>query len=100
MEKKVRKMVRKNNKVSKEEESISHKIEEHDWIHYLDTIANQIKVKPNFWKLFFTDFIMWKHLIFGASYPYQYRLSGRGKWKGAKDAILTAERRQKCGINI
>ncbi|XP_055929743.1 flavin-containing monooxygenase 5-like [Argiope bruennichi] len=61
-----------------------------DYIPYMDDIANEIGCKPNLWKLFFTDFKLYKALAFGPSLPYQYRLEGPHKWDGAREAILTA----------
>ncbi|XP_015923643.1 flavin-containing monooxygenase 5-like [Parasteatoda tepidariorum] len=60
-----------------------------DYIDYLDELAVEIGVKPNFWNLLFTDPKLFKALIFGPSVPYQYRLIGPHKWDGARNAILT-----------
>ncbi|UYV69879.1 K02A2.6-like [Cordylochernes scorpioides] len=63
------------------------------YINYLDEIANIIGCKPNFFKMFFTDPILFFYCVFGPCLPYQFRLSGPGAWKGARDAILTYKKR-------
>ncbi|XP_022108773.1 dimethylaniline monooxygenase [N-oxide-forming] 5-like [Acanthaster planci] len=60
-----------------------------DWIKYMDSIAVEIGVKPDLWKLFWSDPALALHCFFGPCLPYQYRLMGPGKWNGAKDAINT-----------
>lgn len=60
-----------------------------DYVQYLDEIASQFGVKPNLWKLLFTDPKLFWALLFGPSLPYQYRLEGPHKWDGARHAILT-----------
>ncbi|UYV69880.1 hypothetical protein LAZ67_7001069 [Cordylochernes scorpioides] len=63
------------------------------YVNYLDEIANIIGCKPNFFKMFFTDPILFFYCVFGPCLPYQFRLSGPGAWKGARDAILTYKKR-------
>ncbi|XP_068098730.1 dimethylaniline monooxygenase [N-oxide-forming] 2-like [Hyperolius riggenbachi] len=60
-----------------------------NYISYLDDLASDIGVKPNIWKLFFTDPILAFNIVFGIFSSYQYRLNGPGKWPGARKAILT-----------
>ena len=60
-----------------------------DWIKYMDTIASEFGVKPDLFKLFFTDPLLALRCYFGPCVPYQYRLMGPGKWSGAKEAINT-----------
>lgn len=55
----------------------------------MDELASQIGVKPNIPLLFLTDPKLALQVYFGPCSPYQFRLSGPGKWDGARDAILT-----------
>ncbi|XP_035221543.1 dimethylaniline monooxygenase [N-oxide-forming] 2-like [Stegodyphus dumicola] len=64
-----------------------------DYTQYLDEIASQFDVKPNLFKIFFTDFPLFCKLVFGPSVPYQYRLEGPHKWDGAREAIMKCEER-------
>ncbi|XP_077987003.1 flavin-containing monooxygenase 5-like [Glandiceps talaboti] len=60
-----------------------------DYIPYMDELANQIGVRPNFQQMIFSDpKLAWK-CVLGPFTPYQYRLVGPGKWNGAKEAIET-----------
>ncbi|KAM6080029.1 dimethylaniline monooxygenase [N-oxide-forming] 4-like isoform 2-T6 [Theristicus caerulescens] len=59
------------------------------FISYTDEIASCAGVKPNVLKLLLTDPRLALAIFFGPCSPYQYRLVGRGKWSGARDAILT-----------
>ncbi|XP_023219427.1 dimethylaniline monooxygenase [N-oxide-forming] 5-like, partial [Centruroides sculpturatus] len=63
------------------------------YIDYLDEIANLIGVKPNIMKLFWTDPILFKKLLFGPCLPYQYRLQGTNAWSRAREAILSFDQR-------
>lgn len=49
----------------------------------------QVGARPNLWWLLLTDPVLWAKVFFGPCTPYQYRLSGPGKWAGARQAILT-----------
>ncbi|XP_053726656.1 flavin-containing monooxygenase 5-like [Synchiropus splendidus] len=60
-----------------------------DHVSYMDEIAREVGVRPNFAKLLLTDPKLGLNIIFGPSSPYQYRLTGPGKWSGARQAILT-----------
>ncbi|KAM4641600.1 flavin-containing monooxygenase 5-like [Discoglossus pictus] len=60
-----------------------------DFIEYLDEIASQFGAKPNILQFLFTDPKLAWELIFGPCSPHQYRLTGPGKWSGAREAILT-----------
>ena len=60
-----------------------------DWITYMDAVAMEIGVKPDLWKLFWSDPALALRCLFGPCLPYQYRLMGPGKWNGARDAINT-----------
>ncbi|XP_043076163.1 flavin-containing monooxygenase 5-like isoform X2 [Puntigrus tetrazona] len=60
-----------------------------DYIPYLDTIAKEIGVRPNIAWLLLKDPAVGLRVFFGPCTPYQYRLSGPGHWRGARQAILT-----------
>ncbi|XP_030061708.1 dimethylaniline monooxygenase [N-oxide-forming] 5 [Microcaecilia unicolor] len=60
-----------------------------DYINYTDELAMQLGVKPNIWSLFLTDPKLAREVFFGPCTPYQFRLTGPGKWSGARQAILT-----------
>ncbi|XP_074953153.1 dimethylaniline monooxygenase [N-oxide-forming] 4 isoform X2 [Phalacrocorax aristotelis] len=59
------------------------------FISYTDEIASCAGVKPSVLRLLLTDPWLALAVFFGPCTPYQYRLVGRGKWSGARDAILT-----------
>ncbi|XP_066453361.1 flavin-containing monooxygenase 5-like [Eleutherodactylus coqui] len=60
-----------------------------DYVDYMDEVAEEIGCKPNVKKLLLSDPKLAWELLFGPCTPYQYRLSGPGKWKDARKAILT-----------
>uniref|UniRef100_A0A7N4PJY8 Dimethylaniline monooxygenase [N-oxide-forming] 3 n=1 Tax=Sarcophilus harrisii TaxID=9305 RepID=A0A7N4PJY8_SARHA len=60
-----------------------------DYIVYMDEIASFIGAKPNMFWLFLTDPKLAVEVYFGPCTPYQFRLTGPGKWPGARNAILT-----------
>ncbi|KAJ3599799.1 hypothetical protein NHX12_033753 [Muraenolepis orangiensis] len=60
-----------------------------DYIPYLDSMAHQIGVRPNILRLFLTDPKLGLKVFLGPCTPYQYRLTGPGRWKGARQAIYT-----------
>lgn len=60
-----------------------------DYIVYMDELASVIGVKPNIPLLFLTDPKLAVQVYFGPCSPYQFRLTGPGKWDGARHAILT-----------
>ncbi|NWX87320.1 FMO4 monooxygenase, partial [Nothoprocta pentlandii] len=59
------------------------------FVSYLDDIASCTGVKPNVPWLLLTDPRLGLAVAFGPCSPYQYRLRGRGRWSGARAAILT-----------
>ncbi|KFP29415.1 Dimethylaniline monooxygenase [N-oxide-forming] 4, partial [Colius striatus] len=59
------------------------------FISYTSEIASCAGVKPSMLRLLLTDPRLALAVFFGPCTPYQYRLMGRGKWSGARDAILT-----------
>ncbi|TNN30787.1 Dimethylaniline monooxygenase [N-oxide-forming] 1 [Liparis tanakae] len=60
-----------------------------DYIPYLDFMAEQVGVRPNIFSLLLRDPVLWVKVFLGPCTPYQYRLTGPGKWSGARRAILT-----------
>lgn len=64
-----------------------------DYIPYLDFMAKEVGARPNLVLLFLSDPVLWLQLLFGPCTPYQYRLSGPGRWGGARHAILTQWKR-------
>ncbi|XP_056379589.1 flavin-containing monooxygenase 5-like isoform X2 [Hyla sarda] len=60
-----------------------------DYLEYMDELAMLAGVKPNLFTMFLTDPRLAFHVFFGPCTPYQYRLTGPGKWHGAREAILT-----------
>ncbi|NXX40921.1 FMO3 monooxygenase, partial [Tricholaema leucomelas] len=60
-----------------------------DYITYMDELASAIGVKPSMMKLLLTDPRLALEVFFGPCTPYQFRLTGPGKWSGARKAILT-----------
>ncbi|KAK2863917.1 hypothetical protein Q7C36_003071 [Tachysurus vachellii] len=60
-----------------------------DYIPYMDSIAQEVGVHPNLLWLFLTDPGLGFRVFFGPCTPYQFRLSGPGRWDGARQAILT-----------
>uniref|UniRef100_A0A665UTZ6 Flavin-containing monooxygenase n=1 Tax=Echeneis naucrates TaxID=173247 RepID=A0A665UTZ6_ECHNA len=64
-----------------------------DYIPYLDFMAKEVGVRPNFLLLLLRDPVLWVKVVFGPCTPYQYRLTGPGQWAGARHAILTQWKR-------
>ncbi|XP_047229748.1 flavin-containing monooxygenase 5-like isoform X2 [Girardinichthys multiradiatus] len=60
-----------------------------DFVSYMDDIAAEVGVRPCLPWLFFTDYQLFKHVLWGPVTAYQYRLMGPGRWEGARKAILT-----------
>ncbi|XP_005160478.2 si:dkey-239i20.4 isoform X1 [Danio rerio] len=60
-----------------------------DYIPYLDSIAKEVGACPNIAWLLMTDPALGLRVFLGPCTPYQFRLSGPGHWKGARQAILT-----------
>lgn len=60
-----------------------------DYITYIDELLTSINAKPNLFSLLLTDPRLAFTIFFGPCTPYQFRLTGPGKWKGARNAILT-----------
>ncbi|XP_075689580.1 flavin-containing monooxygenase 5-like [Rhinoderma darwinii] len=64
-----------------------------DYVEYMDELATLAGVKPNLFRIFLTDPRLAAQVFFGPCTPYQYRLTGPGKWSGAREAILTQWKR-------
>uniref|UniRef100_A0A8C8S6H1 Flavin-containing monooxygenase n=1 Tax=Pelusios castaneus TaxID=367368 RepID=A0A8C8S6H1_9SAUR len=60
-----------------------------DYVAYMDELSSAIGVKPNLPLLFLKDPRLALEVYFGPCSPYQFRLTGPGKWDGARKAILT-----------
>ncbi|XP_076009203.1 flavin-containing monooxygenase 5-like isoform X1 [Genypterus blacodes] len=60
-----------------------------DFVSYMDEVAGEIGVRPNLLWLLFTDYPLFKKVLWGPVSSYQYRLQGPGKWDGARRAIFT-----------
>nr|XP_057930285.1 flavin-containing monooxygenase 5-like isoform X2 [Doryrhamphus excisus]XP_057930286.1 flavin-containing monooxygenase 5-like isoform X2 [Doryrhamphus excisus] len=60
-----------------------------DFVSYMDNLAGEIGVRPSLLWLLFTDYPLFKKVLWGPVTTYQYRLTGPGKWEGARQAIFT-----------
>ncbi|XP_056133107.1 flavin-containing monooxygenase 5-like [Lampris incognitus] len=60
-----------------------------DFVSYMDDLAGEVGVRPSLLWLFFTDYSLFKKVLWGPVTAYQYRLTGPGKWDGARRAIFT-----------
>ncbi|XP_068921707.1 flavin-containing monooxygenase 1-like [Petaurus breviceps papuanus] len=60
-----------------------------DCVIYLDELLSFINAKPSFLSLLPVDPLLAFKVFFGPLTSYQYRLTGPGKWDGARNAILT-----------
>ncbi|XP_053169498.1 flavin-containing monooxygenase 1 [Hemicordylus capensis] len=59
-----------------------------DWLLYNDQLASAIGIKPSVSALLLKDPELATKIFFGPSTAYQYRLTGPGKWDGARSAIM------------
>ncbi|XP_008586858.1 PREDICTED: dimethylaniline monooxygenase [N-oxide-forming] 1 [Galeopterus variegatus] len=60
-----------------------------DYITYIDELLTDINAKPNLFSMLLTDPLLALTIFFGPCSPYQFRLTGPGKWEGARNAIMT-----------
>ncbi|XP_043540175.1 dimethylaniline monooxygenase [N-oxide-forming] 3-like [Chiloscyllium plagiosum] len=60
-----------------------------DYIPYMDGLAEEIGARLDVKRLFLADPRLAFQVFFGPCSPYQFRLTGPGKWEGARDAILS-----------
>ncbi|XP_053287024.1 flavin-containing monooxygenase 5 [Pleuronectes platessa] len=58
-------------------------------ITYLDSLAEQVGACPSIPRLMMKDPRLALQVLLGPCTPYQYRLTGPGRWAGARQAILT-----------
>jgi dimethylaniline monooxygenase (N-oxide forming) len=70
-----------------------------NWISYMDDIAKEIGVYPDFKKYLISDLPLFLKLVFGTTLSYHYRLDGPHSWSGARNAIIEAENRVKYALN-
>ncbi|XP_066479374.1 flavin-containing monooxygenase 5-like [Tiliqua scincoides] len=63
------------------------------YVDHMDELATLAGVKPNLLRLFLTDLKLALKVFFGPCSPVQFRLTGPGKWEGARNAILTQKER-------
>lgn len=70
-----------------------------DFIQFMDELAELCGCKPNLWKMLLVDPFLALFCFFSACTPYQYRLVGPGKWKGAKEALYGQWDRTISGLN-
>ncbi|KAM9324553.1 dimethylaniline monooxygenase [N-oxide-forming] 2-like [Gastrophryne carolinensis] len=59
------------------------------YIDYINEVSKEIGIHPNLPYLYLTDPKLALQVFFGPCTPYQMRLTGPGKWFGARQAILT-----------
>ncbi|XP_046539099.1 flavin-containing monooxygenase 1 [Equus quagga] len=59
------------------------------YIAYIDELLTYMNAKPNLFSMLLTDPRLALTVFFGPCTPYQFRLTGPGKWEGARNAILT-----------
>ncbi|KAL4673638.1 hypothetical protein H8959_017572 [Pygathrix nigripes] len=60
-----------------------------DYITYIDELLTYINAKPKLFSMLLTDPHLALTVFFGPCSPYQFRLTGPGKWEGARNAIMT-----------
>ncbi|XP_067085703.1 flavin-containing monooxygenase 5-like [Osmerus mordax] len=70
-----------------------------EYAPYMDEISSQVGVRPSLLKLLLTDPRLGLEVLLGPVTPYQYRLTGPGKWDGARKAILTQWERVAQALN-
>ncbi|KAB0404824.1 hypothetical protein E2I00_005509, partial [Balaenoptera physalus] len=60
-----------------------------DYIPYINELLTYIDAKPNLFSLLLTDPCLALTIFFSPCTPYQFHLTGPGKWEGARNAIMT-----------
>eukprot|EP00079_Xenopus_tropicalis_P024862 XP_012817919.1 PREDICTED: dimethylaniline monooxygenase [N-oxide-forming] 2-like [Xenopus tropicalis] len=60
-----------------------------EYIEYLDELTSDIGAKPNILSFLLSDPALGWMLYFGPCTPAQYRLTGPGKWRHARNHIMT-----------
>lgn len=56
--------------------------------YYIKDLAKDMKIEPNMPKLFFTDFTLFKNILFGSCYSMIYRINGQKSYSGSRDMFL------------
>ncbi|CAF3006328.1 unnamed protein product [Rotaria socialis] len=69
-----------------------------DYIEYCNELANEVGCLPNILSYLLNDFSLGWLLLCGPCTPYRYRLEGPNKWKDARHAILTQDKRVECPL--
>uniref|UniRef100_A0A915EFB0 Flavin-containing monooxygenase n=1 Tax=Ditylenchus dipsaci TaxID=166011 RepID=A0A915EFB0_9BILA len=64
-----------------------------DYIQFMDELAGLIDCIPRPLDYIFTDPKLAQKLVFQANVAYVYRLRGNHTWSGARDAIMTVQKR-------
>ncbi|XP_067388567.1 dimethylaniline monooxygenase [N-oxide-forming] 2-like isoform X2 [Emydura macquarii macquarii] len=64
-----------------------------EYIDYLDELAEGSGARPRILPLLLKDPKLALTIFFGPCSPFQFRLTGLGKWDGARNAILTQQAR-------
>ncbi|XP_077188359.1 flavin-containing monooxygenase 1 isoform X1 [Paroedura picta] len=64
-----------------------------DCLVYMDQLACAIGIKPSVPALLLSDPKLAMKIFFGPCSPYQFRLTGPGKWDGAREAIMNQWKR-------
>nr|KAF6396700.1 flavin containing dimethylaniline monooxygenase 1 [Rousettus aegyptiacus] len=59
------------------------------YITYVDELLTYTNAKPNLFSMLLTDPRLAFTVFFGPCTSYQFRLTGPGKWEGARNVILT-----------
>ncbi len=70
-----------------------------DWISYMDDIAKEIGVYPDFKKYLTSDLPLFLKLVLGMTLSYHYRLDEPHSLSGARNAIMEADNRIKYALN-
>ncbi|XP_058396069.1 flavin-containing monooxygenase 1 [Diceros bicornis minor] len=60
-----------------------------NYITYVDELLTYMNAKPNLLSMLLMDPRLALTIFFGPCTSYQFRLTGPGKWEGARNAILT-----------
>ncbi|KAJ8303800.1 hypothetical protein KUTeg_018723 [Tegillarca granosa] len=79
---------RRNEMAERYVESQRHTIQV-DYVTYIIELAEMVGCNPNLRQKLLTDPKLALKCIFGPCTPYQFRLTGPGKWNGAREAIMT-----------
>jgi dimethylaniline monooxygenase (N-oxide forming) len=56
--------------------------------YYIKDLAKDIKIEPNMFYLFFTDFLLFKNLYFSSCYNMIYRIHGQKSYIGSRQLFL------------